>query len=496
MPVLESSHVALVRLPCDYGGTDERVSPHPRDLMWPAQLMYAAALLRREGFAPLLLDEHPRRLEARDLARVIRDHRPATLVMDVATPDVPYCLELARECRAQMPELAIWAAGQHPSYDAGVFLGPGSAIDGCIQGELLDSVRELARQARPDRIPGAVVRDGDALVRSAAAAEAIAPDELPPIDAADIDLDAYRLNSVHVPRFRPVRWAFLQTSWGCPFDCLFCSQTLRASYGSTWRGQSPERVVDDMARLRRDHGLRAFYLMDDVTTFDRNRTLELASLIRRRRLDVHWVIQTRSDFLDVDMLPSLRSAGCVGIKFGVESGDPAILEMVSKNLSLDRTIEVGQAVRRAGLALTAYYMLGFPGETLAQMERTFEVARQIGSEMIQVAIYTPYPTSRGFDEFPADRKADLLAHPERFSHYNTTVPINLSAVDDDQLLAFQRDFYLRYYLSPRQIGRYLSRRAIYTVPQGTDLPLIRSTLGYLLKRMPSGQQPPPAPTCT
>jgi len=208
------------------------------------------------------------------------------------------------------------------------------------------------------------------------------------------------------------------------------------------------------------------------------------------------VIQTRSDFLDEDMLPSLKAAGCVGIKFGVESGDPAILEMVSKNLSLDRTIEVGRAIRRSGLALTAYYMLGFPGETLAQMERTFEVARGIGSEMIQVAIYTPYPTSRGFDEFPPERKADLLAHPERFSHYNTAVPINLSAVTDEQLLAFQRNFYLRYYLSPRQLGRYLSRRALYTVPQGTDVPLIRSTLGYLLKRMPGDQPPPAETTCT
>lgn len=476
--------VALVRLPFDYSGTTDGGAPHPRDLMWPAPLLYCAALLREAGFSATVTDLHPLRETPVRLARRIADQAPATLILDVATPDVPYCLELAREVRQRLPDVRIWATGQHPSYSADVLLGEDTAIDACLQGELLGSVVALAEGRPSGEIPGAVVRGAEPTPGRVIEIE---PDDLPLLRVDGLDLDAYRLASVHVPRMRPVRWGFLQTSWGCPFDCLFCSQTLRASYSRRWHGQSAERVVDDMQRLNLRHGLDAFYLMDDVTSFDRQRLIDIAALVRRRGLDVHWVIQTRSDYLDAAMLRPLREGGCVGIKFGVESGDPALLERVGKRLSLEHTVAMADAIRREGIALTAYYMLGFPGETMQQMERTFRLAKRIGSEMIQVAVYTPYPTSRGFDEFPQDVREDLLANPQRFSHYNMALPINLSAVGDEELMAFHRNFYLHYYLAPRQVARYLRRRAVYTFPQGTDLGLIRTTLGYLTRR----RSPPP-----
>ncbi len=476
---LDDRGVALVRLPFDYGGTTDGGAPHPRDLMWPAPLLYCAALLRRAGFSPTVTDLHPFREDPVRLARRLADQAPATLILDVATPDVPYCLEFAQQVRQRLPDVRIWATGQHPSYSADVLLGEKTAIDACLQGELLGSVVALAEGRPANEIPGAVVRGEEP---TPGRVVEIVPDDLPPLQVDGLDLDAYRLNSVHVPRLRPVRWGFLQTSWGCPFDCLFCSQTLRASYSRRWRGLSAERVVDDMERLNRDHGLDAFYFMDDITSFDRQRLLDIAERVQRRNLDLHWVIQTRSDYLDEAMLRPLRKGGCVGIKFGVESGDPALLERVGKRLSLDHTVAMADAIRREGIALTSYYMLGFPGETLEQMESTFRIAKRIGSEMIQVAVYTPYPTSRGFDEFPAEVREDLLANPQRFSHYNTALPINLSAVGDEELMEFHRNFYLHYYLAPRQVARYLRRRAVYTFPQGTDLGLIRTTLGYLTRR--------------
>ena len=64
------------------------------------------------------------------------------------------------------------------------------------------------------------------------------------------------------------------------------------------------------------------------------------------------------------------------------------------------------------------------------------------------------------------------------------VPSLLILLDDEELLDFQRDFYLRYYLSPLQALKYLKNRGIYTIPQGTDGQLIIRALGYLLNRVP------------
>jgi len=407
------------------------------------------------------------------------------VILEVATPDLRTAPHLARQVKTIHPTVPVWVVGQHPSYSAAPFLDEGSSIDGCINGEIFSSVVPIAEHRPAAEIPGAVVStDGSLTVTPPVRSPT--PDEMPPLEPNGLSVDEYGLLSVHMPSFSRQRWGFLLTSWGCPGECLFCSQTLRKSFDRKWRAQSPERVIADMERLARDHRLRAFYLADDLVSYGRDRLLRIAEQLERKRLGLRWVFQTCSRFLDPDMLPLLKRAGCVGIKYGVESGDEELLKRIGKPLDLSRVIKLSDAIRASGIALTTYYMIGLPGETMEQMEKTYRLARRIGSEMIQVALYTPYPTSRGFEELPGRVREELLEQPERFSHYNSLRPINVSAVGDSQLLCFQRDFYLRYYFSVPQMWRYLSRRAVYTIPQGLDAALSVSTLGYLLRRRSGG----------
>ncbi|GAB4293040.1 MAG: hypothetical protein Kow0090_07190 [Myxococcota bacterium] len=481
---IDEKKVVMARLPWDFTGLLASGSPHPRDIIWHLRFLYAAAILRNLGYKSVIIDGHLKYLPASELAQKIINHRPEILLLDVATPDIPYAIRLAEIVKPRLPKTKIWALGQHPSFSSEQLLAKNSHIDGCLKGEIYEPLAALANGTSGKNIPGASVKNGDKIVSIPPHSNSLNPDALPLIDPSLLDLDAYRMFSVHAPSFKPVRWGFLQTSWGCPFSCRFCSQTLRVSFGKKWTGQSAERVADDMQRLSRDYNISAFYFMDDIVTLDMKRIIELSELIIKKRLKLFWAFQTYEGYLDEKILPMLKRAGCVAIKFGVESGDPDILAQSDKRVSLENAERLAKAIKRAGISLTAYYMIGFPGETKEQMEKTFRIAKKIDSDMIQVAIYTPYPTSRGFDELPDDVKKELLDYPQRFSHYNSFLPINLSAVSDEELLDFQRDFYFRYYLSPKKALKYLWKRGRYTIPQGTDSMLIIRTLGYLLNRVP------------
>ena len=108
------------------------------------------------------------------------------------------------------------------------------------------------------------------------------------------------------------------------------------------------------------------------------------------------------------------------------------------------------------------------------MEETFDFAKLVGSDMVQMAFHTPYPGSQSY-EMMKDQVADL----SELNHYETQ-HVNLSEVESEVLEKLQRQFYLEYYFSPRRFARYLRRRALYRLSDPTEWQLAAMSLKYLL----------------
>jgi len=240
-----------------------------------------------------------------------------------------------------------------------------------------------------------------------------------------------------------------------------------------------------MARLQRDHGVTSLYLLDDAFSLQRQRVLDICKLLIRRSIRLHWAIQTRADDLDPELLAALHEAGCHGVKIGYESGVDRILEQLRKGTNRDLLLRTAHDIRRAGLSLTACYILGNPGETLDDMQQTFRFAQQVGSDMIQVAFHTPYPGSASYEQYHSQ-----IQRASRMSHYDQH-EVSLSDIPRDRLEQEQRRFYRRYYLSPPRLWNYLTRRALYRAFDPNEWKLLADTLRYL--HLPAKYQGPTDP---
>ena len=108
------------------------------------------------------------------------------------------------------------------------------------------------------------------------------------------------------------------------------------------------------------------------------------------------------------------------------------------------------------------------------MEETFRFAKEVGSDMVQMAFHTPYPGSQSY-EMVRDQVADL----SELNHYETQ-HVNLSEVDSETMEKLQRQFYLEYYFHPKQFLKYLRRRALYRLSDPTEWQLAAMSLRYLL----------------
>ncbi len=448
---------------------------HPHDLMWPVSHLYGKGIAEACGWEAMVLDLHVDGSEADALVRHLVQLRPDLLFVDTMTPTMAYARDIASRVRDKLVDLPIWGIGQHATEQPEDLLYKGSPLAGVLLGEFEAGLAEVLASRGERPLDGSAVlgKDGQVL-RRGGKQEVHDCDALPPIDPRGLILDRYRMRSIHVPRFGQIRWGYMLTSRGCPFPCTFCSATLRQSYGRKFRGHSAERVVSDMVRLHKDHGVDAFYTIDDVFSMDRARVEEICRRLLQYNLPIRWTIQTRGDLIDKEILLLMKRAGCCGIKMGIESGVDRILKVIRKNATRDQLLHAARAAQDVGLSLTTYYMVGHPTETREEMEETFRFARLVGSDMVQMAFHTPYPGSATYEMYKG-----LVDDLSELSHYETS-HVNLSEVDSETLERLQRYFYLRYYLSPPQFLRYLRRRAIFRVTDPAEWQLGLMSLKYLL----------------
>jgi anaerobic magnesium-protoporphyrin IX monomethyl ester cyclase len=449
---------------------------HPRDLLWPVSMLYAAASAARDGWRTTILDGHVEDLDGAGLAQAAAHRAPDVVVVEFTTPSLAAALEFGREMRDRVPRAAIWAVGQHATERPADLLGDGSPFDGCLLGEYEASIAQLLAGAGRGPVEDSAVRGpgGEAAVRGGVRlVEDI--DALPPLDPTGLPLDRYGVRSMHIPGRSRQRWGFLLTSRGCPFHCTFCSQTLRASHGRKFRGQSAEGVAADLARLEKEHGVTAVYMIDDCWSLDRDRVLRLCEAVVARGTKVLWAVQTRADCLDPEVLAALRGAGCRAIKIGVESGVDRVLGDLRKSVSRERIAKAVRDIRDSGIYLTACFMLGNPGETLEDMRESCRFALALGADMIQVSVHTPYPGSESYARFATQ------VGGARLSHYEGG-PMAVGLLSPARLEAEQRRFYLHYYLHPGTVLRYVRRRGVDRLFDPDEWALVLGSVRFLLLR--------------
>jgi radical SAM superfamily enzyme YgiQ (UPF0313 family) len=183
------------------------------------------------------------------------------------------------------------------------------------------------------------------------------------------------------------------TSRGCPFRCTYCSSHL--IFGRGIRNRSVRHVLDEITHLVERWGVRGLSIVDDTFIVDKKRIHEFAEGLKDRRLKVEFICNGRVDTIDREILKTLKSAGCVGIAFGVESGSRKILDSIlEKGITLEEVRNAFHWSYEAGIPTDAYFMIGIPGESEAEILETLRFSRTLKAAAANFTIAIPMPGTR------------------------------------------------------------------------------------------------------
>ena len=337
-------------------------------------------------FAPHLVGVHTKTLTAEravEIARIAREAgaRPVAGGPDAASRPVDYLLA-----------------------------GFSAVVPGEGENALLDLARATARGASISGVPGVVTREGGRIVHGPARRFIKDLDHLPLPAWGLVDMEGYLSRW---ERRTGERRAAVLTSRGCPFDCSWCS---KPTFGRTFRQQSPGRVMEELWALKRRYQVDYVRFCDDVFGISRAWLDDLLSRMESEGIGLKFECLARVDLLKPDLLARMRSVGLERVYVGVESGSQKMLDMMNRGTKLAQIERTASALRQEGIRQFWFLMLGYPGETLEDIEATLRLFRKFSPEEYSVSIAVPVPGTRFFSEVKGRLKTSKGARAKEGGH--------------------------------------------------------------------------------
>jgi hypothetical protein len=203
---------------------------------------------------------------------------------------------------------------------------------------------------------------------------------------------------------------------GCTGTCTICSNLL-----GDLSKRPIEQVIREIEILSERYTFdwiqfynEMFYsTREEIVTF-----CEAMKSIKRRK---NWTCDLRVDAdLDIDTFKLMRSAGCVAVFGGLESGSNRILSLMDKRTTREMITSFYRRAEAAGLPCLGTSLVGNEGETEAEIKETVDMV--IGEKMrtIEVVICT-YPGTKIYEN--AVKRGLIIDEWEYLQRLNFTLDI-------------------------------------------------------------------------
>ena len=425
-------------------------SPYP---VLPLGLAYIAAVLERNHINVTVIDAWAEKFGDKEIAAAILKSRPDLIGITMVTAMAPAALELATLAKATV-NVPVVAGGPHASALPGECLA-NPAIDYIVIGEgettILNLINHLENgQADISSVNGIAYRHNGKIVINKPAVFIADLDSLPMPARHLFPVSKYK---THLPYGRKTPYMTMITSRGCPYQCTYCS---KAVFGSTYRGLSPGKVVQELKHLIDTYGIREYRFYDDDFTLNMSRAHEICDAIIRHDIKLDWSCTTRVDLVNDELLKKMKRAGCYTISYGVESGDPEVLKSAKKGYTLDDVEKAIRLTKKNGIRILAFFMLGLPGENENTIEKSIQLSLRLEPDFVSWGIINMMPGSKMYDDYAHTLKVgpknQNIDHPMAVgSNYN----IYEGALPTDSLIKYSQEAHRRFYLRPQYLIKKL-----------------------------------------
>ncbi|MHA1130554.1 MAG: B12-binding domain-containing radical SAM protein [Candidatus Helarchaeota archaeon] len=300
-------------------------------------------------------------------------------------------LYVIKQIREYRPDVKIIVGGPETSlFYRGAFYAHHNLIDYTVyhpEGEIPLSriISHLRTELPQQSIPGILLKSNNNVYQT------------PPPPLLD-------LNHLPIPNFHLVETGFkssqlnsldLLISKGCPYHCHFCNEAL---IWGPFRPKSRRSIVKEIRYYVENYGITQFELADN--TFSASPSLLPAlDKLYHSGIKISWSGNCHPDSLTKSSIPKLNKYGLSHCYFGLESASPKIQNLMGKNLDLDYMSTILKICHQISIKSSLYFIVGFPGETATEFQKSLEFIDQNRSYInkVLVSVFNLMPGTRIFN---------------------------------------------------------------------------------------------------
>ncbi len=342
-----------------------------------------------EGFLRTLND--PLAIVWKQIESVISEFRPSVVGVTTKSQNYLCACMIARIAKSLDKDTWVVVGGPHPSL-AGADVLKEPAIDVGVRGEgeetILD-VLDFVESGRPlSSIPGIVYREGGRVVANP-------PREfIRDLDALPFPVTTARACLMDYDRYPREAFKYLFAVRGCPYACTFCGS--RYIWGRNVRFRSVQNIIAEMQEIQKT-GIDYIHFDDDTFGVTKSFIRDLCAEIETRCVGLHWSCATHVRLVDEETISRMKSARCRSILLGVDSGYAAMLARIRKNITVEDAFNAARIIKKQGVYLSAFFIVGFPHETEESLDDTIRVIKTLPADVVVYSIFTPYFGTELFD---------------------------------------------------------------------------------------------------
>jgi len=430
------------------------------ELIPPFSLGYLATAVRGNHNIEII-DGIKEKLTSEKLAKILEEKQYQLIGIQIFTFQVVAIRDYLKTIKKVLPGARIVLGGPHVSASPEDIFDILPDIDWAFKGEAEVGFKKLADLIAENRIgpdnlrlvPGLIWQDsGQTMINEPICLENLDELSIPSWDL--IRPDEYPL-APHGGFFKNYPIAPIITTRGCPYLCSYCGGHLVS--GRKIRFRSVAKIIEEISLLYHKYRIREIHIEDDNFTFNHDFVKEFCRELKRNNLNISWTCPNgvRLDSLNEDLLLIMKAAGLYSISVGVESGSERVLKEMKKNLNKDTIREKIKLIRKCGLDVSGFFIIGYPTETKADIEETINFALSLDLKRAGFSLFKPFPGT--------DITRNLVAHGElkeiadgdweKFVLADAIfAPPGLSLSEMKKL---RRKALLKFYLRPKIIFRFV-----------------------------------------
>ncbi|MBU4318757.1 MAG: B12-binding domain-containing radical SAM protein [Proteobacteria bacterium] len=425
------------------------------NIMPPLGLASIAAYLDQYNIKNDIVDCYANPDSDGRIVEYLEKENPAFIGFSCTTSSFMDGVRISEIAKKTRPRVKINFGGVHVSALKEVILEEFPQIDYCVVGEGEQTLKELlcAEGDEIESIKNIILRRKDGTVFFTGFKKSRLDLDSLPFPAYKKLAgypEAYKLPIFNYPKAPN---ASCISSRGCPYACSYCD---RSVFQRSFRYNSARYVYDHLKYLKENFGIRHINFYDDQFTFNRQRVVDLTSMMIEDRLNMTFNCAARAEHLDFELLTLMKSAGCWMISLGIETGDPDLLARHRQNPDLEMMKERIFLIKKAGIRVKGLLMMGLPGETEQSIQRSREYVYSLPIDDFNLAKFTPFPGSPVYKQIK-DQGEQLGTFEDDWGKMDCMqflfIPKGLKLERMESLFI---DFYKSHFMRPKVLMAYIA----------------------------------------